>query len=76
MPETPREAFGQWGPKPGTRWREARTGRVVRILREEVHGTGPSWTYEDEPGSWHYCDAWDFCVWERFEFLGFSDAGN
>jgi hypothetical protein len=50
-----------------SRWRERETGRVARILEEEVHGTGPSYTYEDEPGSWHYANLCDWVLWDRWE---------
>lgn len=62
--------------QPGERWRERDSGRVIVILATEVHGTGPSWHYEDEPvpttrtsWSWHYCDVCDFALWDRFEYL-------
>jgi hypothetical protein len=68
--------------RPGQIWREARSGRHVKILEEEVHGTGPAWTYCDPTGCpephdasthsdwfWHYCDVLDFVVWGRFEFV-------
>jgi hypothetical protein len=66
---------------PGQVWRELDTGRLVRILEEEVHGTGPAWTYIDATGNdvpeskdhgdwfWHYCDVADFFVWKRFQFV-------
>jgi hypothetical protein len=62
----------------GAIWREVSTGRTIRILEEEVHGTGPAWTYCDAAGKeepdgpdhptwfWHYCDIYDFVVWKRF----------
>lgn len=57
--------------EPGSRWREVATGRVIVIIDREVHGTGPSWSYEDggNPGeiNWHYSDAADFLIWKRFE---------
>lgn len=56
---------------PGSRWLEKDTGRVIVVLSECVHDTGPSWRYEDEPAddpnNWHYCDVLDFVVWGRFE---------
>jgi hypothetical protein len=67
--------------RPGQIWYEPETGRHVKILEEEVHGTGPSWTYctpsgEPEPDGprhpewfWHYCDLFDFVVWDRFRFV-------
>ena len=37
----------------------------------EVHGTGPSWSWEDggDAGevNWHYCELNDFTTWGRFE---------
>lgn len=66
--------------KPNAIWLEAQTGRRVRILEEEVHGTGPSWTYVDKAGNpephdndlhkgwfWHYCSSADFCYTGRFQ---------
>lgn len=67
--------------RPGQVWRERENGRLIRILSEEVHGTGPSWTYINARGRpepdgpehpdwfWHYCDLYDFCVWDRFEYV-------
>jgi hypothetical protein len=37
--------------RPGARWREVKSGRLIRIIDEEVHGTGPSWTYIDAAGN-------------------------
>lgn len=56
----------------GQIWLDKETGRLVKILRECVHDTGPAWTYVDarwkpEPGGWHYCDVFDFVLWGRFE---------
>jgi len=58
---------------PGSRWLEVVTGRVIVIIESEVHGTGPSWRYEDGGDygetNWHYCDMLDFLVWGRFKLL-------
>jgi hypothetical protein len=54
----------------GQRWREKATGRIIVILQEEVHGTGPAWHYENESHrAWHYCCIEDFVIWDRFEPL-------
>jgi hypothetical protein len=62
----------------GSVWREVETGRRIRVLEEEIHGTGPAWTYIDADGEpeahgeqhpewfWHYCDVCDFVLWGRF----------
>ena len=59
--------------QPGERWLEKSSNRVIVILKTEVHGTGPSWCYEDggTPGvvNWHYCDVADFSIWKTFEYL-------
>lgn len=54
----------------GQRWRQKRSGRIVVILSPEVHGTGPSWYYEDDPAKeWHHCDVADFFVWREYELI-------
>lgn len=53
--------------KVGQRWVEKVTGRMIVILEQEVFGIGPAWRYEDEPEGWHYCSAFDFLLWGRFE---------
>ncbi len=70
---------------PGQFWREATTCRRIKILESMVHDTGPAWTYVDASGNpegdsehhpdwhWHYCDLFDFTVWNRFVWEG---AGN
>lgn len=67
--------------RPGQLWLERRTGRHIRILQAEVHGTGPAWTYcnvdgDPEPHGpdhpdwyWHYCDLFDFIMWDRFQLI-------
>ncbi len=62
-------------------WREKESNRLVKILKKEVHGVGPAWTYINTEGKpeghdkdhpdwfWHYCDLYDFIVWNRFEFV-------
>jgi hypothetical protein len=73
------EAFNNLGPVPGSRWRQKRSGRVVVIIESEVHGTGPSWRYEDEPTgpeNWHYCDLSDFCLWGHYEFVSLPAKGR
>jgi len=58
---------------PGSRWLEISTNRVIVIINSEVHGTGPSWYWEDggDAGevNWHYCELNDFTTWGRFELL-------
>ncbi len=67
--------------KYGEKWPSDR-GRFIKILDPEYEDIGPSWTYCDARGkpephdcerhrTWfeHYCDAWDFYVWGRFEFV-------
>lgn len=58
----------------GSRWREKRTGRIAVILQEEVHGTGPAWTYEDEPNGWHYSFLDDFVMWNAWEPVSAADS--
>lgn len=65
----------------GQIWCEKESGRLIKILEKEVHGTGPAWTYCTARGKpeadgpdhpdwfWHYCDVFDFFVWGRFEFV-------
>lgn len=54
--------------EPGSRWREVETGRIATILASEVHGTGPSYVYDDDDDDeWHYCDVADFVLWGRWE---------
>lgn len=65
----------------GQIWREKDTKRLIKILQECVHDTGPQWTYCKEDGTpepesrrystWfeHYCDLLDFMVWNRFEYV-------
>jgi hypothetical protein len=55
--------------QPGRRWLETATGRTIVIIKSEVHGTGPAWTYEDEPNGWYYCDVADFFIWDRFKLI-------
>ncbi len=50
----------------GSTWVEKRTNRVIVILSEFVHDTGPSWRYVDDPDHWAYCDIMDFVLWEQF----------
>ena len=64
----------------GQIWRED-NGRLVKILDPDFDAVGPSWTYVDAAGNpepesdefpdWfrHYCDALDFYVWGRFEYV-------
>lgn len=64
--------------RPGSFWKEIETGRRLMILEPFVYGIGPSWTYVDSNGdsvpeserhpNWyeHYCDIFDFTVWNRF----------
>lgn len=58
---------------PGSRWLNSDNNRVIVIIESEVHGTGPSWRYEDggNPGqvNWYYCQACDFTLWGRFKLL-------
>lgn len=72
--KAPDEAFNDVGPVPGSRWRDSHDGKIVRILESEVHGTGPSWTVEGEPGSWHYCFLEDFIIWKRFELVSMPEG--
>ena len=60
----------------GSVWFEKETGRRIKITRP---ADPPAWCYIDAKGDWeshskehdnwfeHYCDAYDFLIWGRFE---------
>jgi hypothetical protein len=62
--------------RPGRYWREVRSGRRVKILESEVHGTGPAWCYVNDAGepdgyddpadAWHYSDVLNFVLFGEF----------
>lgn len=52
----------------GSIWREKETGRRIKILEEEVHGTGPAWTYiggdgEPEPHGYEPANGFTYGDW-------------
>lgn len=53
--------------KPGVRWYDSHTKRVVVILDPEYEDCMCSWYYEDNgPTDWHYCCVESFVVWNEY----------